>query len=470
MKSKLFPPGPASGFLGRRVQALNKRDPLGFMQEVVAQYGDIVHFKIGLQHVYLLNNPDHVKDVLNNHYQGFLKGRGFNRKNRFLGQGLITSEGEFHKRQRRRTQPFFHKERINDYANVMVNYTAQRCEQWENGQQLNIWREMRQLTMSVIAKTMFNLDTKEKFAEIERTINSSAEFKPFRLRLPRFLERLPIGALRPSRRTEVLLEAIVSRMIDERLRSTSDNGDLLTMLVREQSENSDLAETNQIRDEALTIFIAGYETNATALMWTWYLLAQYPEVEAKLHAELDQVLGSRLPTFDDFSKLSYTQQVYAEAMRLYPPAWRLVRYVKQEYEVAGYVLPKGSLVVVSQFLLHRDPRYFPDPLRFVPERWTPQAKASLPQYAYFPFGGGPRRCIGEMFSWMEGVLLLATVASRWHLRLEPNEQVELAPVQLLGTKRPLMMTLEQRNKEARSSSVVSAVHAQTVGPEASVPA
>ena len=267
-------------------------------------------------------------------------------------------------------------------------------------------------------------------------------------------EKLPLSSARRSEKAGKYLEAVISRMIEERRQSGVDNGDLLTMLLLAQQEESDGGQIDsaQVRDEALTIFLAGYEANATALMWTWYLLSRHPQVEAKLHAELDLALKSRLPTANDLPDLTYTKMIFAEAMRLYPPAWRLVRYAIRDYEVGGYIVPAGSLVVVSQYLTHRDPRYFPDPLRFDPERWTPEAKASRPEWSFFPFGGGSRRCIGESFAWMEGILIIATLAQRWRMRLFSDRPVELAPVQLLRPKHEMLMVLEQRKGLAQRAA------------------
>jgi cytochrome P450 len=261
-----------------------------------------------------------------------------------------------------------------------------------------------------------------------------------------YLDKLPLPQTRRFHRARERLDATVYRMIEERRRSSHDRGDLLSMLLLAQDEEGDTGRMTdeQVRDEALTIFLAGHETTANALTWTWYLLSEHKDVETKLHQEIDAVLGLRLPTTDDVPRLRYTEMVLAESMRLYPPAWALGRLARADYEVGGYVVPAGALVLLSQYVAHRDPRYFPDPTRFDPERWTPEARESRPQYSYFPFGGGPRRCIGEGFAWMEGILLIATIAQRFSLRLVPNHPVELRPVITLRPKHGMRMTLSKR--------------------------
>jgi cytochrome P450 len=235
-------------------------------------------------------------------------------------------------------------------------------------------------------------------------------------------------------------------MITERRESGKDRGDLLSMLLLAQDEEGEGGgmSDSQLRDEAMTIFLAGHETTSNALSWTWYLLSQNPHAEALLHAELDTVLQGKVPTFEDVPRLPYTEMVLAESMRLYPPAWAVGRLTIEDYSVAGYVIPKGSLVLLSQYVMHRDARFFPDPEIFDPERWLQEAKEARPQFSYFPFGGGPRRCIGEGFAWMEGILLLATLASRWRMRLDPSHPIGLQPVMTLRPKHGIKMTLHPR--------------------------
>ena len=260
------------------------------------------------------------------------------------------------------------------------------------------------------------------------------------------LDKLPLPSTRRFEKARERLDGIIYGLIEERRANGEDRGDLLSMLLMSQDEEGDGKGMTdlQVRDEAMTLFLAGHETTANALTWTWYLLSQHPEAEKGLHEELDAVLGNRLPTVEDLDRLSYTRMVLAESMRLYPPVWAVARRAINDYEVDGFVAPAGSFVFMSQYVTHRDERFHPDPLRFDPERWTPERQASRLQFSYFPFGGGPRRCIGESFAWMEGILVLATLARKWKARLVPGHRVELKPLITLRPKHGMRMTLERR--------------------------
>ena len=441
------PPGPKRRLFSGSFLAF-RRDALKFLQRLADEYGDISNFRIGPQNVFFLNHPDYVKDVLVTHHQNFIKGRALQRTKRLLGEGLLTSEGEFHRRQRRLAQPAFHRQRVASYGAVMTDYGARTVERWHDGETLDISHEMMRLTLAIVGKTLFDADVESEAQEIGQALTDVMNlFDVLLLPFSEYLDKLPLPQTRRFHRAKDRLDATVYRMIEERRRSGKDRGDLLSMLLIAQDEEANTGQMTdeQVRDEALTIFLAGHETTSNALTWTWYLLSQHPEVETKLHEEIDAVLGSRLqPTTDDLPRLRYTEMVLAESMRLYPPAWALGRLAINDYEVSGYVVPAGSLILMSQYVMHRDPRYFPDPTRFDPERWTPAARESRPQYSYFPFGGGPRRCIGEGFAWMEGILLIATIARHWRLRLIPDHPVELQPVITLRPKHGMRMSLVRR--------------------------
>jgi cytochrome P450 len=261
-----------------------------------------------------------------------------------------------------------------------------------------------------------------------------------------YLEKLPLPAVKRFNAARDRLDQTIYRLIGERRASGADRGDLLSMLLLAQDTEGDGSGMSdlQLRDEALTIFLAGHETTANALTWTWYLLSQNPKVEARLHAELDSSLDGRAPSFDDLQRLPYTRMVLAESMRLYPPAWAIGRRAINAMDVAGYTIPSGSVVLMSQFIMHRDPRFFVDPERFDPERWSPEAIAERPKFSYFPFGGGARVCIGEQFAWMEGILLLASLAQQWRARLVPGHVVDLQPLITLRPRYGMKMTLEPR--------------------------
>jgi cytochrome P450 len=444
--SLVYPPGPKDRLFGAGLHLDIRRDPLGFMERLARDYGDVVHFRVGRRRVYLLNHPEHVRGVLLNHYDNFLKGRGHVRKGNFLGLGLVTSEGEFHRRQRRLTQPAFGHERVRGYAETMARLACEAAGAWREGESLDVLDAMRQITLPIASQTLFGTKVDTHHGRIIESFRAGLElFRWFKPSGSRLADRLSPARRRLVRRSRETLEALVSQIIAERRREGRDRGDLLSLLLsRSAEEGGELTGDRQIRDEAVTLFIAGFENVATALTWTWHLLAQNPEVEGRLHAELDEVLGGRPPEAADVPRLAYTRAVFEEAMRLYPPVPRLVRTALRDYEVGGYKVPAGSLVVVSQYLMHRDPRFFPEPERFDPGRWAPEARRGRPAYCYFPFGGGPRRCIGDGFAYAEGVLVLAALASRWRLRPESAGRVELLVTHFLHPKGPLMMRAEGR--------------------------
>ncbi|MBV9209466.1 MAG: cytochrome P450 [Acidobacteria bacterium] len=438
MKRKFF----GANFLAFR------RDPLAFLQTAAKECGDIVYFKMGPQEAYFLNHPDYVKDVLVTHQQNFMKGRALQRGKRLLGEGLLTSEGEFHRRQRRLAQPAFHRARVNAYGRSMIDYAERTAARWREGETLDISQEMMRLTLSIVGKTLFDADVEAEAQEIGEALTEVMElFNAMLLPFSELLEKLPLPQNRRFQKAKDRLDATIYRMIDERRGSGEDKGDLLSMLLLAQDEEGDGRgmTDEQVRDEAMTIFLAGHETTANALTWTWYLLSQHTEVEARLHAELDEVLANgRAPLVEDVPKLRYTEMVLAEAMRLYPPAWAIGRLSLKEQELGGYTIPARSLVLLSPFIMQRDERYFKDANRFDPERWTQGAREARPVYSYFPFGGGQRRCIGEGFAWMEGILLIAALARKWRLRLVPNHPVELNPTITLRPKHGMRMTVERR--------------------------
>jgi cytochrome P450 len=437
------PPGPRGNrYFGRDVLR-SRRDPLGFMLDAARRFGDVVSFRAGGESVYLFNHPDHVRQILTNHYGHFLKGRGNVRARRFLGEGLLLSEGDLHRRQRRLAVPAFHRQRLAAYAEVMADYAARTASRWQDGEHVDIAQEMLRLTLAVVGRTLFGADVESRADAVGRAMaDATLQFRAFKLPLSNLFERLPLGRLRRFHAGKERLRLLVLRLIEERRRAGADAGDLLSMLLAaEDADDGSRMTPQQVWDEALTIFIAGYDTMSVALTWTFYLLSQNPEAEGRLHAELDAVLGGgRAATFADLPRLPYTEQVLCEAMRVYPPTWRLVRRALREMEVGGYRVPAGALVIVSQYVMHRDERYFPEPERFDPERFTAEARAARPQFAYFPFGGGPRRCLGESFALVEGVILLATLARRWRLRLVAGHPVEPHPQHLLRARHGMPMT------------------------------
>jgi cytochrome P450 len=421
-------------------------------------YGDIVYFKLGPQEIYFLNNPDCIRDVLVTNSRNFTKSRSLELAKRLLGEGLLTSEGEFHRRQRRLAQPAFHRQRINGYAEVMVDYAIRTRDRWHTDATVDIGQEMMRLTLSIVAKTLFDADVESEAQQVGESLTAiMGLFNRVAAPFPQLLEKLPLPSNFKFQRARNHLDAIIYRIVTERRASGEDRGDLLSMLMLATDVEGDGTgmTDRQLRDEAMTLFLAGHETTANLLTWTWYLLSQNPDAEVKLHHEIDAVLGDRAPSAEDFPRLRYAEMVLAESMRLYPPAWAIGRRAIDDYEVKHYQIPARSVILMSPFVMHHDSRYFPDPFKFDPERWTPEAREARPRFSYFPFGGGPRVCIGEGFAWMEGVMLLATLAQRWRLRLQPGQRVEPRPMITLRPKRPIRMTIEERDRRGYGSARAS---------------
>lgn len=438
------PAGPRARWFGEHVLAL-KRNRLEFLQRM-ARYGDVASVRIGPQPVYLFRHPDAIKDILVTQHRNFIKGRGLQRAKRLLGEGLLTSEGALHLRQRRLAQPAFHRQRIAGYAATMSAYTARAAERWHDGQELDIAGEMMRLTLAIAGKTLFDADVEGEAEEIGEALTAALEMFSLAL-LPgaELLDRLPLPHTRRFNRARARLDAVVYRMIDERRASGEDRGDLLSMLMLARDVEGDGGgmSDEQLRDEAMTILLAGHETTANALAWTWDLLGRHRDVEARMHAEID-ALGDAPIGMDDVARLPYTRAVLAESMRLYPPAWVVGYRALEECTIAGWRIPARALCVMSQFIVHRDARWFADPDRFDPERWTPDRQADRPRFAYFPFGGGPRQCIGEQFAWTEGVIALAEIARRWRVRPLRAAVAEPYPVFTLRPRDGVPVRLERR--------------------------
>ena len=424
-------------------------NPIILFEHLRATYGNMAHYKLLHNHIVFVNEPEFIREILINQASSFIKERTQRRMKILLGEGLITSEGERHMRQRRLAAPAFHRQRIQAYGDMVSASASAMRERWQDGEEIDAAAAMMQLALEVVSRTLFDLDVTEEVLEINREVNIIMDLYHFLVTLPKAEALLgwPVPGLMRFKRARERLDRVVHRMVAERRASGKDRGDLLSMLLASRdAEDSDSALTDeQVRDEVMTIFLAGYETVANALTWTWFLLAQNPETEAKLHEELDRVLGSRLPTLADLPELRYAEMVLSESMRLYPPAWAMGRQSTAVVELGPYRLPAGSYFFFSQYIMQRSEEHFPDPLVFDPERWTPDAKADRPRFAYFPFGGGNRQCIGESFAWMEATLIVATLAQQWRLRLVPGQQIGLQPKITLRPSAPVRMTLERRH-------------------------
>ena len=440
-----------SGSALRNLLAI-RRDVLGFLTRIAGECGDIASFRVGPIRLVLLNHPDYIRDVLVTNARNFIKGRPLRLATRLLGNGLLTSEGDFHARQSRIVQPALHTERIRGYGAVVVERAERMSERWPNGGKLDLMREMITLATQIAGTTMFHWDMEPAVAEGVGTALDECMSLFSRASLPwaELLLKLPLPSSRRFYRAKAHLDRVIYGLIAERRREGGDRGDLLSMLLLVQDREGDGAgmTDTQVRDEALTLFLTALDTTSLALTWTWYLLSQHPAVETELHAELDRVLGSRPPAIEDIDRLAFTRMVFLEAMRLYPPIYAIARQAVAAFTVGGYTVPAGTLVLMSPYLMHRDARYFTEPARFDPWRWAPHAEAAArpPKFAHFPFGGGPRGCIGQPYAMQEGVLVLAAIARRWRLRLAPGHRVEFRPLINLRPRHGMPMIMECRRK------------------------
>ena len=441
------PPGPKPKFLIGNVP-LASSDPLSIFSTWAREFGDIFYYRAGWLHVYFLNHPDLIEEVLVRNYKNFLKDRVIRNSRWFFGQGLLTNEGDSWLRQRRLSQPAFHRERVASYAKVMTDYAEQTLAAWQDGETRDTHQEMMRLTLQIVVRALFNVESEET-AQISLAMNLiMSNTTGIRMLFPPIARYLPTPKMIGFRRAVAQLDKTVYGIIAQHRARGIDSGDLLSMLMAARDEDGTRMSDKQLRDEVLTFLLAGHETTALTLTWTWHLLAQHPEVEQKLHDELDRLLSGRLPQFSDLPALTYTERVIKESMRLYPPAWSLARTVVSDFELHGYRIPSGANVVMSQWIMHRNPTYFADPEKFDPDRWLPERSQKLPRFAYYPFGGGPRQCIGASFAMMEAALLLATIAQRFRLNTVPEHPVVPIPSFTLRPKYGIKMTIQARQRSA----------------------
>jgi cytochrome P450 len=444
-----FPPGLDRNLIWYAFRKFRPQDPIYLFDHLVQKYGPVAHYRIGPEDIVFLNEPELIREVLVVQNDNFVKERTVQRSKMVLGEGMITAEGNAHRNQRRVAQPAFHRRRIVGYAETIVGEAANHRALWAAGAEIDVSREMMALTLQIVSKTLFGVTLKGEVQEIMTAINQIMNLYHFLVVLPaaEALVNFPVPQMRRFRKARARLDAVVQHIIEARLQSSDEHEDLLTMMLEGAgiAKLRDLGQelASSLRDQVITIFLAGYETVANALTWTWYLLSQNSEPERQMHDEIDGVLNGRLPTVEDVPQLKYVEMVLAESMRLYPPAWAMGRKALNDFQLGPYYLPRGTTMLMSQWIAHRNPEYYPDPLHFDPSRFAPDAPPR-PKFAYFPFGAGPRQCIGESFAWMEGVLVLATIAQRWRFRLVPGHRVKPQPLITLRPKYGMRMFAERR--------------------------
>lgn len=445
-----LPPGPPpvkNIFQLIRTFRAFQHDALGMLMNLHESYGDTYYVLMGAKRQFITRDPELIRETLVTQSAHFGKDKDYTNPDKgmamFLGNGLVTSNGDFWKRQRKLVAPALHAKRIEAYAQTMVDYTLEQLKNWRDNTRLDISREMNHLTMRIVARSLFNTEVQAQ----AKTVAEAMEIfqKLMNDTLVTFLPSwVPIPLMVRARRAKRQLDDLVYGMIAERRASGDDKGDLLSMLLLAEDEDGNHMTDEQARDEIVTLFLAGHETTANTLNWTWMLLAQHPEVEAKLHAELDSVLGDRPPALADLKKLPYTEMVIKESMRLYPPAWIYSRAALDNVKLGRFDVTAGDVVAINAYGAHRNPNLWDEPNAFIPERFNAENEAKIPRYAYVPFGGGPRVCIGNSFAMMEAQLLLATIAQRFRLTLNPGQIVETSPQITLNPKGGLPMTVYAR--------------------------
>jgi cytochrome P450 len=447
MSATLIPQGPKGNFFLGVMPEFNK-DSLAFMEMLARDYGDIVRTRFFYVPAYFIYHPDHIEEVLATNNKNFIKPLSFRTPffNRLVGNGLLTSEGDFWRRQRRLAQPAFHRERINGYGQIMVRDALRMIETWKDGETRDIHHDMMRLTMEIVTHTLFNVDVADDAEKVASALSFLVEPFGSQATLKWIVDnRLPTPGNRRFHKTAAQLDEVIYRIIAQRRASgNKDQGDLLSMLLQAHDEDGSHMTDQQLRDEVITLFLAGQETTALVLTWSWYLLSRHPEAETKFRQELDEVIGEREPVAADMPRLKFTEMIAKESLRLYPPAYVVGREAVKDCEIGGYFVPSGMQVFMPTWVVQKDARFFPAPREFKPERWTPEFTSSLPKYAYFPFGGGPRLCIGNSFAMMEIVLLLASIAQKFRLELAPNQKVTIQPAMSLRPRDGLKMTLRKR--------------------------
>ncbi len=435
-----FPPGPKSHYPGQ-IYFRFRKDPIGFLEDLAREFGDMSHWRIGLDHVFFINHPNLIRDVLVTESHKFLTG--FASSKDIVGEGVLTSNGDRHRSHRRMMQTAFNHERIAPFADTITKQTHHAASRWHDGSTLNLAKEMMQMTLVITGKILLGVDWESEAPAI-RTALDGLMGSPSNMILSfgHLLQKIPVPSIRRMKAGRAKLNQIVNELIDQRLTSNEESDDLLSMLCG-QAETGAMT-LDDVRDEVKTILIAGHETVSTVLIWTFHLLSRHPSVESQLHEELDRVVGTRLPALADLPALPYLEKVIREVMRLHPPVWMIWRRSTADHQINGFVAPSRSIIIMSQHVMHRDARYFSEPLQFDPERWTPELKSGLPKCAYFPFGSGNRQCLGEGLAWMETLLTVATLGRQWKFQPASENPVIADPILTQRPKGGLLMIPHRR--------------------------
>lgn len=439
-----LPPGPKGSWLLGSLRDFGARR-LDFFIDVAREYGGLASFRFGRKRIFLVSDPQLIEQVLVTDAKHYIKHFGARAYKPVLGNGLVTSEGDLWLRQRRLSQPAFLKQRVQSYAPLMTDLTDRMLEKWKPGSEVDVHTEFSSLTSAIALKTLFDLVDPSDRAEFTESLRLAFDLMSSRLhniiKLPQWV---PTGGNRKLNRAVKDLFAVVDRYIAAGRARKEPGNDLLSRFVAAQDDDGTKMSDKQLREEMMTLYLAGHETTSLTLSWSWYLLSQYPEVEEKLVAEWNRVLGGRTPNAEDLTKLPYTDAVIAEAMRVYPPVYLIGREATRDLELGGYRVQKGYTIFMSQWVNHRDPRYFPDPEKFQPERWEDDLATRIPKYAYYPFGGGPRVCIGNTFALMEAVIILAAVGQKYRFTLMPGALIDISPQITLMPSNGIPARLERR--------------------------
>lgn len=490
----IYPPGPSS------LQSLKNfhnliNNPLETLTDIFNKYGEVSHFKVGRQHIYLINNPTYIEKILIYNHKNFKKGKRLQTAKRLLGEGLVTSEGKRHDNQRKNIHPLFLPKKITRYGKIMIDECQAMCSEWRDQSIIDIHKEMMKVTLRIICKSIldYNLDSKE-VQQFSKAFEISKEYiKRLQSPIGHVLDHVPIlPKVAESRDAVRTIDSIVYRLISEKKKRIQNNNsktgeDLLTLLLQAQNsiekdrennsqnryalsnfknkeekriitaDHEEIMDDDQIKDNVLTMLLAGHETTANALTWTYYLVSQHPQIEKRIHEEIDSVISHskenenkiiKTPNIEDLSKFNFIEKVIRESLRIYPPVWSIGRIVEDDYQIGKYIVPKGSSIIMSQYVMHHDNRFYKDPNTFNPDRWTDEFKRSIPRFSYFPFGGGIRGCIGESFAWQEAVLLMATISSNFTMNLVSNQKVKMNPGITLNPKKGIKMKISKRKYQS----------------------